>query len=251
MKDTFIIRTEWREAIMELSPEEQGIMFTNLFAYHCGEEVNLSTPTLRIIWKMILPTLERNIEAYEKKSEVNRTNGAKGGRGNKANGYDNETTPTPTEPTKPTLYAENNALPDVIEETQIKRTLYEETQKNQTVILESEKSLYVYDSVYDNDNDTHESIEKKAQIKNLLTPSPRPKEKKEIEIYFKELGLNGKSEVEAAKFFDYYSSNGWKVGGKAMKDWQAAARNWRRRIEPVTNKDPVNVKFTPKQMDIL
>ena len=32
---------------------------------------------------------------------------------------------------------------------------------------------------------------------------------------------------EGEKFFNYFQSNGWKVGGKAkMKDWQAAARNW-------------------------
>lgn len=32
---------------------------------------------------------------------------------------------------------------------------------------------------------------------------------------------------EAEKFFNYYSANGWKVGGRsAMKDWKAAARNW-------------------------
>lgn len=31
----------------------------------------------------------------------------------------------------------------------------------------------------------------------------------------------------AEKFFNYFESNGWKVGGKApMKDWQAAAKNW-------------------------
>jgi len=34
---------------------------------------------------------------------------------------------------------------------------------------------------------------------------------------------------EAEKYFNYYSSNGWRVGGKTkMKDWQAAARNWMR-----------------------
>jgi hypothetical protein len=34
-------------------------------------------------------------------------------------------------------------------------------------------------------------------------------------------------ETEATKFFNYFQSNGWKVGGKTpMKDWQAAARNW-------------------------
>jgi hypothetical protein len=35
------------------------------------------------------------------------------------------------------------------------------------------------------------------------------------------------SEIEAEKFYNYFQSNGWKVGGKApMKDWQAAAGNW-------------------------
>jgi hypothetical protein len=30
-------------------------------------------------------------------------------------------------------------------------------------------------------------------------------------------------------FFDFFSSNGWKVGGKApMKDWRCAMRNWKR-----------------------
>ncbi len=34
-------------------------------------------------------------------------------------------------------------------------------------------------------------------------------------------------ELEAIKFFNYFSSNGWLVGGKSpMVDWQAAAQNW-------------------------
>lgn len=33
--------------------------------------------------------------------------------------------------------------------------------------------------------------------------------------------------LEAEKFYNHYSSNGWKVGGKTkMKDWHASARNW-------------------------
>lgn len=33
--------------------------------------------------------------------------------------------------------------------------------------------------------------------------------------------------IEAEKFFNYFQSNGWLVGGKSkMKDWTAAARNW-------------------------
>lgn len=35
------------------------------------------------------------------------------------------------------------------------------------------------------------------------------------------------TEIEANKFFNYYSSIGWLIGGKTkMKDWKAAARNW-------------------------
>ena len=45
-----------------------------------------------------------------------------------------------------------------------------------------------------------------------------------VQNYFLELKS---SEIEAEKFYNYFQSNGWKVGGKAtMQDWQAAARNW-------------------------
>lgn len=36
--------------------------------------------------------------------------------------------------------------------------------------------------------------------------------------------------MDAAAFYDHFTSNGWKVSGRAaMKDWKAAARNWARR----------------------
>ena len=43
-------------------------------------------------------------------------------------------------------------------------------------------------------------------------------------IYFLEKNF---PEVEAQRFFNYFESNGWLVGGRTkMKDWKAAARNW-------------------------
>jgi hypothetical protein len=36
----------------------------------------------------------------------------------------------------------------------------------------------------------------------------------------------GERERLAERFYNYYQANGWKVGKNAMKDWQAAARNW-------------------------
>lgn len=37
-----------------------------------------------------------------------------------------------------------------------------------------------------------------------------------------------KNNVDANKWFDYYTSNGWKVGKNHMKDWKAAVRTWER-----------------------
>jgi hypothetical protein len=52
--------------------------------------------------------------------------------------------------------------------------------------------------------------------------------------YAKEIGWIG-TDVESA--FDYYESNGWKVGGKAsVKDWRACARNCQRRSNQQPNK---------------
>ena len=46
----------------------------------------------------------------------------------------------------------------------------------------------------------------------------------EVKSYFQEQKF---PELEAQKFFNYFSSNGWLVGGKTpMVDWTAAAQNW-------------------------
>jgi hypothetical protein len=46
----------------------------------------------------------------------------------------------------------------------------------------------------------------------------------EVKLFFQE---NNLPELEANKFFNYFSSNGWLVGGKTpMVNWQAAAKNW-------------------------
>jgi hypothetical protein len=34
------------------------------------------------------------------------------------------------------------------------------------------------------------------------------------------------AKIEAEKFVNYYTSNGWKVGKNSMKSWGAAANNW-------------------------
>ena len=46
-------------------------------------------------------------------------------------------------------------------------------------------------------------------------------------------------EIEAIKFFNYFSSNGWLVGGKTpMVDWQASAQNWILNAPKFISNDP-------------
>jgi hypothetical protein len=58
--------------------------------------------------------------------------------------------------------------------------------------------------------------------------------------YGKEIGW-GTTDAESA--FDYYESNGWRIGGKTpVKDWRACARNCQRRNQTTTKKgnQPMN-----------
>jgi len=50
-----------------------------------------------------------------------------------------------------------------------------------------------------------------------------------VEDYFR---LKNFDLSEAINFFEYYESNGWKVGRNAMKKWKLAANRWIRNAKP-------------------
>jgi hypothetical protein len=105
----------------------------------------------------------------------------------------------------------------------------------------------------------HESTRKKNSRKFIAAGGNRSKEKKVAQK--KENAIARKSEgtptllkvkkyfagrkwpdIEAEKFYNYFQSNGWLVGGKtAMKDWKAAANNWMLNTESF-NKNGSNAK---------
>ena len=68
--------------------------------------------------------------------------------------------------------------------------------------------------------------QEKPKRKNFVKPTVE-----EIAVFCKEKKYN----VNAQQFFNYYESNGWKIGRNAMKSWQAAVQNWNAR-EKVNNK---------------
>ena len=68
--------------------------------------------------------------------------------------------------------------------------------------------------------------QEKPKRKNFVKPTVE-----EIAAFCKEK----KYTVNAQQFFNYYESNGWKIGRNAMKSWQAAVQNWNTR-EKANNK---------------
>ena len=74
------------------------------------------------------------------------------------------------------------------------------------------------------DFDKNENSEKMKENEMLGFGPGVPPSEIHVKIYFDEKGY---PPVEAEKFFNYFQSNGWLVGGRSkMKDWKAAARNW-------------------------
>ena len=65
----------------------------------------------------------------------------------------------------------------------------------------------------------------KEKNKNFIKPTFE-----EVQAYCQER----KNNVDVARWFDYYTANGWKVGKNAMKDWRAAVRTWERGSEAAT-----------------
>lgn len=70
-------------------------------------------------------------------------------------------------------------------------------------------------------------IEKEIDSSASTTTKRKRFEKPSISD-IKQYCMERNNNVNAEQFYDYYESNGWKVGKNSMKDWQAAVRTWER-----------------------
>ena len=95
---------------------------------------------------------------------------------------------------------------------------------------------------------THYQEDAKAYAKSVpevCSPSPSPSpiikiqadkppstrfQKPTLEQLNTKAALIGLSTTEVDKFWNYYESNGWKVGKNPMKSWSAALQNWLSRV---------------------
>ena len=110
-------------------------------------------------------------------------------------------------------------------------SIFDEVQESDLKV-EEEKEMLAFDNT--EKKQTTKSCQKKlrekkkkideAPLSSRAQSRPPKPSLEEAQIYFLEKNF---SEIEAQRFFNYFESNGWLVGGKTkMKDWKAAARNW-------------------------
>jgi hypothetical protein len=77
-------------------------------------------------------------------------------------------------------------------------------------------------------NETKQNETKQNETKQDIADKPPPVKRftppslEEVQAYCSER----KNNVDAEKWLDYYTSNGWKVGKVKMSDWKAAVRTW-------------------------
>lgn len=196
-RDTFAFYWSFKDAICDMSDTDKLSIYESItdFAFF-GKEPDGLTGVGRLAWKLIQPQLEASIRRYD----ACVANGKKGAEFGKLGGAPK---------------GNRNALK------QPQRTTPKNNPKN--------NPLNHNDNVNDNHNGNEKGViggsdgKRRTATKRTAFVAPLHQEVKE---YFSTIGG---AEQDADSFFDHFTANGWRVGGKSpMKDWRAAARNWMR-----------------------
>ncbi len=198
MKKSMIIYTDWLERLEGLTDEQVGKFFRAVLAYgKDGEELPIDDPIVVTAFKFVKPTIQDNKEKYEQKiaqlHEAHEKWLAKRNTQDDSTRFDtNRDESTRFDTFRDDCVTVTDTVTDTVTVTDT------DTVNNNNVIKSIKK----------------ESTKKESRFQRPTLP--------QIQDYVFEKALN----VDPERFFDYYESNGWRVGRNPMKDWKAALRNW-------------------------
>lgn len=154
----------------------------------------------------------------------------------------NETLPNEVTPV-------TNALPQKV--TRVTEPLPQKVTQGNTEVTRGNKSVTKsYESIEYRDKSIELDIDKEKDKEKDASATKRFVAPTHDEIldymtsYSFEKGLSVDPVVEAEKFFNYYTSNGWRVGRNKMKDYKATARNWLLNAKEFVKADPATNPFT-------
>ena len=182
----------YRNQFNLLTLEDRGRLVTAMLDYiEYGELHEQLPPVVEMAFSFMKDTIDRDLEKYNKRIEVNRHNGNKGGRPPKISEDAN-----PEEPKKPNGFTENPEEP---------------------------KKPNVNVNINDNINDNISvSVNKNGDGTHTPNGGYEIPSFEDVAAYCREI----QATVDPRKFYDYYSGSGWKASGQPIEDWKAKLRFW-------------------------
>ena len=192
-RDSFVFYRSFYDSIRGLGDAE----FAECMRFLCEYGLNGAEQTGGTLAEVVLKMAKPQIDANNQR----RANGAKGGR------------------PKASPSAQEQAVSD-------RKTDGSETENHRLRDAKPNVNANANANVNVNDNG-NENVNVNVSDKQDKPARPRtfkPPSLEEVQEYCK----SRQSSVNAERFMDYYTANGWKVGKNSMKDWKAAVRNWER-----------------------
>ena len=190
-----LVFSDWQTLFQNLSDEQAGQLIKAMCFYNKGEEYTPSDPTVTAMFSMVKEGMDHNSDHYDKVCQRRAEAGKKGADKRWKDGKS---------------HSENGKC----------HSEDGKTCKSESVTLTESESVTLTES--------ESVIPPTEESKSRTRKRFRPPTVEEVEAYCFERN----NKVDAERFVDYSTANGWKVGKNPMKDWKAAVRNWERKDPP-------------------
>ena len=249
-RDSFIFYRSFYEGIKELPRDIQGEVLTAVMEYGLN---GVTTENLKPIAKGMLALIKPQLDANNKRFE----NGKKGAEHGKKGGRPKKETPK-----KPQENPNETPNVNVNDNVNVNNTSFLEKKKQKIHICDFSKNSENDFSKNENPNPELKAENKKrqteggggenskhggctenshrngeilnehAEVEQMYVESKKEPKKarfcKPTISEVQEYCYARQNLVDAERFYNYYESNGWKVGKNPMKDWKACVRTWER-----------------------
>lgn len=193
MKESIVIYARQRAALSRLTDAQKGVLFDALLQYAGGVDPTFEDGMVMVAFDFFRAQIDIDSAKYDEVCVKRREAGRKGGQQKQANA------------TK-----KKQMLPNATKEKQTLANVADNDNEN--------------DNVNDNDNEVNNTltgVKKRARAKKPKEQFEKPTFE-ELCAYITEKGYI----IDPERFYNYYESNGWKVGRNPMRSWKATCANW-------------------------
>lgn len=194
-KKSFVLYTDYLKHIVLLSDQEAGALFKAILIFaDTGQRPELP-PMAEMAFSFISAQLERDASKWKETCKKRSAAVKKRWEKEKSAGGTNDTNEYKS------ILSGSDTVPETDTET---------------------GTVTADESVTDTENVTNAYGGKPPAARPREKSGSRPASPEEVAAYCRER----KNSVDPNRFFDYYSANGWTIGGAPMHDWKAALRSW-------------------------